>query len=97
MADSSLAGLAGNAQVTVYVGPLIVGTLKMGMLFNEAEAGLIPARSEETTSRMYHQDEIFISYSHQDTDIVRTFKQAYEALGHDVLIDFENCALANTE
>ncbi len=37
-ANASMADLAGNAQVTVYVGPLIVGTLKMGMLFNETEA-----------------------------------------------------------
>jgi hypothetical protein len=88
-ADPSLAGMAGNAQVTLYVGPLMVGTLKMGMLFNEREAGSVPARSEEASTRMYHYDEIFISYSHRDNDIVRTFKQAYEALGHNVLVDFE--------
>ncbi len=38
---------------------------------------------------MYHQDDIFISYSHRDTDIVKNCKKAYEALGHNVLIDFE--------
>lgn len=88
-ADASLAGMAGNARVTVYIGPLIVGTLKMGMLFNETEAALGPVRSEETNARMYHQDEIFISYSHRDTDVVRLCKKAYESLGHNVLIDFE--------
>jgi len=88
-AEPSQAGMAGNALVTVYVGPLIVGTLKMGMLFNETEAGPGSARSEEVNGRLYHQDEIFISYSHRDTDIIRTCKQAYEALGHNVLIDFE--------
>jgi anti-sigma B factor antagonist len=88
-ADASLADTAGNAQVTIYVGPLIVGTLKMGMLFNETEADPGSARSEETSARMYHQDDIFISYSHRDTEVVRNCKKAYEALGHNVLIDFE--------
>lgn len=88
-AEASQAGMAGNALVTIYVGPLIVGTLKMGMLFNETEAGPGPVRSEEANARMYHQDDIFISYSHQDTDIVRNFKHAYESIGHNVLIDFE--------
>jgi len=88
-AGAALAGMAGNAQVTVYVGPLIVGTLKMGMLFNETEAGPGPVRSEEVNAKMYRQDDIFVSYSHRDTDIVHNFKQAYEAIGHNVLVDFE--------
>jgi anti-sigma B factor antagonist len=88
-ADVTLADMAGNARVTIYVGPLIVGTLKMGMLFNETEADTGSARNEEVSGQMYHQDDIFISYSHLDTEIVRNCKQAYEALGHNVLIDFE--------
>ena len=88
-ADASLADMAGNVQVTFYVGPLIVGTLKMGILFNETEADAGPIRSEEARGRMYHQDDIFISYSHRDTEVVRNCKKAYEALGHNVLIDFE--------
>jgi anti-sigma B factor antagonist len=88
-AEASQAGMAGNARVTVYAGPLIVATLKMGMLFNETESSPGPAHSEEANARMYHQDDIFISYSHQDTDLVRSCKKAYEALGHNVLVDFE--------
>ena len=88
-ADASLADMAGNAQVTIYVGPLIVGTLKMGILFSEAEAESRSTRSEEASARMYRQDDIFISYSHRDTDLVKLCKKAYEALGHNVLIDFE--------
>jgi len=88
-ADSSLADMAGNIWVSIYVGPLIVGTLKMGILFNETEASRKPDRSEEVRGQMYHQDDIFISYSHRDTDIVKNCKKAYEALGHNVLIDFE--------
>jgi hypothetical protein len=88
-AEASLAGLAANATVTLYVGPLIVGTLKMGMLFQETEAEPGSLENEETQGRMYHQDDIFISYSHRDTEVVRRCKEAYEALGHNVLIDFE--------
>jgi len=88
-ADESMADLAGNARVTIYVGPLIVGTLTMGILFNETEADPGPVQSEEVSSRMYHQDDIFISYSHRDTEVIRSCKKAYEALGHNVLIDFE--------
>jgi anti-sigma B factor antagonist len=88
-ADASMVDMAGNAQVTIYIGPLIVGTLKMGMLFNAAEANLSFVRSAEVNSQIYHQEDIFVSYSHLDTDIVKTCKKAYEALGHNVLIDFE--------
>jgi anti-anti-sigma factor len=88
-AKASMADMAENARVTIYVGPLIVGTLKMGMLFNETEANLGFARSEEVSTQMYRQDDIFISYSHLDTNIVKNCKKAYEALGHNVLIDFE--------
>jgi len=88
-AEASLGGTAGNMQVTIYVGPLIVGTLKAGILFHDTEASLGPARSGETSNRMYRQDDIFISYSHRDTDIVQMCKKAYEALGHNVFVDFE--------
>ena len=88
-ADSSLADMAENVKITIYVGPLIVGTLRMGILFNETEVSQSSVRSEEVSGRMYNQDDIFISYSHQDTDIVKSCKKAYEALGHNVLIDFE--------
>lgn len=88
-ADASIADLAGNAQITIYVGPLIVGTLKMGMLFNTIETDPESVQSEEVSAQIYHQDDIFISYSHRDTEVIKICKKAYEALGHNVLIDFE--------
>jgi hypothetical protein len=88
-ANASLAGLAANALVTLYVGPLIVGTLRMGIIFHESVSDQVPTWNEEAQGRMYHQDDIFISYSHRDTEVVRRCKEAYEALGHNVLIDFE--------
>ena len=86
-ADASMADMAGNGTVTVYVGPVIGAILKMGMLFNAAEASLGPESSGETTTQMYREDEIFMSYSHRDTDIVLNCQKAYEALGFSVLID----------
>lgn len=88
-AQATLAGTAGNVQVTVYVGPLIVATMKMGMLFHETEADVKSSQSEEASVSMYHRDDIFISYSHRDTDIVDLCKKAYEALGYNVLVDYE--------
>ena len=88
-ADASLIDLAGNGLVTIYVGPVIVGTLKMAMLFNETEADISSVGSEEVTGQMYRQDEIFISYSHRDTAIIRNCQRAYDALGFNVLIDSE--------
>ena len=57
------------------------------MLFNEVESGSGPGRSEETTTWMYPEDEIFMSYSHRDTEIVLNCQKAYEALGFTVMID----------
>ena len=38
---------------------------------------------------MYHQEDIFISYSHKDSEVVLACKKAYEALGFNVLIDID--------
>ncbi len=92
-AGKDLVGTAGNLRVTVYVGPLIVAMIKSGMLFNEATA--VPAPPEisdnaaAASAHMYRRDQIFISYSHQDTPVVLACKNAYQALGFGVLIDIE--------
>jgi serine/threonine-protein kinase len=92
-AGKDLAGTAGNLRVTVYVGPLIVAMIKSGMLFNEAAAVTAPPEKPDNaaaaTAHMYRRDQIFISYSHQDTPVVLACKNAYQALGFGVLIDIE--------
>jgi hypothetical protein len=86
-ADKSLAEDAAKGSIDLYVGPLIVGTLKLAFLVS---ATLPPnPLPQEEHGTMYHQDDIFISYSHKDTDIVAGFKKAYEAIGNNVLIDVE--------
>ena len=86
-ADKSLVDDAARGRVDIYVGPLIVGTLKLALLVSEsAPQGSAP---QEEHGSMYQQDDIFISYSHKDTDIVLGFKKAYEAIGNNILIDID--------
>lgn len=88
LANKSLVDDAAKGTITIYVGPLIVGTVKFAMLFNDANE--ISLTEVEVRSRMYHRDKIFISYSHKDTDIALAFKKVHEATGYDVLIDIDD-------
>jgi len=87
-AAPSLKGDAASGQITFYVGPMIVGTLKFAMLFDGAREGA--PNEHEVRAQMYHHDKIFISYSHKDTGIALAFKKVHEATGHDVLIDIDD-------
>jgi hypothetical protein len=85
--DKSLANDAARGQIDIYAGPIIVGTLRLAMLINEADSQ-VQSENEEHSS-MYRQEDIFVSYSHKDSDIVRACKKAYKALGFNVLIDID--------
>lgn len=87
-ADKSLLDDAAKGHITIFVGPLIVGTVKFAMLFNNKDE--MPSLEQEEHSKMYHKDKIFISYSHKDTEIVLAFKKVHEATGYDVLIDIDD-------
>jgi hypothetical protein len=84
-ADPVLADDAARGQINIYVGPLLVGTLTFAMLFSKTAPNLVPPHEE--SSRMYRQEDIFVSYSHKDTEVVLACKKAYQALGFNVLID----------
>jgi len=87
-ADKSLEGDAAKGYINIFVGPVIIGSLKFSMLINDKE---IPKENkQEEHCSMYKKDKIFISYSHQDTDIVLAFKKVHEATGYDVLIDIDS-------
>ncbi len=86
-ADKSLSDDAVKGQITIYVGPLIVGTLKFAMLFNDKE--MKPVEHEEC-AKMYGNDDVFISYSRKDTEVARAFKNILEATGLDVFLDVDN-------
>lgn len=85
--DNSLINDATNGQINFYVGPIIVGTLKLAMLVNDTETSELVNNEEH--GRMYHQDDIFVSYSHKDSPVVLACKRAYQALGFNVLIDID--------
>jgi hypothetical protein len=91
-ASKDLAGSAGNGMVSIFVGPLIVGTIKLALLFEET--GALPpvnlSTNQQTTTTMYKQEQIFVSYSHTDTPVVLACRNAYQALGYDVLIDVDD-------
>ena len=87
-AEQSLLDDAAKGHINIFVGPLIVGSLKFAMLFNNSDELSTPDHEEH--SEMYRKDAIFVSYSHKDTEIVEAFKLVHQATGHDVLIDIDN-------
>jgi hypothetical protein len=89
-ADKKLSGTAANVLITIYVGPLIAAALKMGMLL--LEPGEVPQTIPDNaavTGNLYRAEQIFVSYSHADAPVVRACRNAYKALGYDVLIDVD--------
>jgi pSer/pThr/pTyr-binding forkhead associated (FHA) protein len=88
LAKQELSGSAGNGRINIFAGPLLVGTLKLALLFEEQDA-LLPAKDRNTqvTESLYKQ--IFASYSHDDSLIVLTCRNVYKALGFNILIDID--------
>ncbi|HEU0294219.1 MAG TPA: protein kinase [Anaerolineales bacterium] len=87
-ADPSLADAAANGQISIYAGPIIIGTLKFAMLFTETLTADGPEHEEQ--ARMYLSNRIFISYSHKDTDFALMVRNVLRAVGYDVLIDIDD-------
>jgi serine/threonine protein kinase len=87
-ADQSLGDDAATGQISIHVGPLIIGTLKFAMLFNETATPSVTEHEEQ--ARMYPTNRIFISYSHKDTDLALMFRNVLEAVGYDVLLDIDD-------
>ena len=90
-ADMGLVGLASSGEISIYAGPLLIGMLKISLFFNDQgllPAGAIVEEHSEVTGGIYHQ--LFVSYSHKDTDVVKMCRNIYRALGLTVLIDSDN-------
>ena len=90
-ADMGLVGLASSGEISIYAGPLLIGMLKISLFFNDQglpPAGAIVEEHSEVTGGIYHQ--MFVSYSHKDTDVVKICRNIYRALGLTVLIDTDN-------
>jgi hypothetical protein len=90
-ADRTLAGSTRNIDITIYVGPLIIASLKIWLRFVEQPS---PPSVEDNINRTetstYYYRRIFTSYSHADSPVVLACRNTYQALGLDVLIDIDN-------
>ncbi len=86
-AEKALANDAARGQIDIYVGPILIGGLKFALLLNGMNTRVADDQIEYAP--MYRQEDIFISYSHKDSELVLSCKKAYEALGFKVLIDID--------
>lgn len=87
-ADKSLEDDVADGYIDFYVGPVIIGSLKFAMLFSSSVDRSVAFQEEQSV--MYHNDKIFLSYSHKDSEIVLAFKKVHKATGYQVLIDTDN-------
>jgi FHA domain/TIR domain len=88
--DQRLAGTTGSGEITLYAGPLIIGSVKVSMRFLQQE--LTPHREEKKNlaeASAYLYKRIFTSYSHQDTPVVLACRNVYKALGFESLTDID--------
>jgi hypothetical protein len=71
--------------------PLVIAELRGGILFEAAEQAYAsnPFENEPITTTPYRAEEIFVSYSHRDSDVVEACRNAYRALGYRVLMDID--------
>ena len=79
-------GQAVNGSVRVYAGPYLRGEIPISIFVQDPQARVkTPGGFISVFARAYHK--IFASYSHSDTNVVRTCEAATEALGDRYLID----------
>ncbi len=88
IADTSLLDDAAKGEIDIFAGPLIIGSLKFAMLFNDKNTS--PTTDYEEHARMYNKDDVFISYSRKDKEVARAFKNVLEATGLDVFLDVDD-------
>jgi len=90
MPEEELAGSASNGEISVYVGPLIVATLKIAFLFETKEQNVISGVKDDVgkvTSYVYQR--IFASYNHDDSSVVLACRNVSKILGNEYLIDID--------
>jgi uncharacterized protein YjbI with pentapeptide repeats len=74
-----------SGEIYIYAGPLLIGILKLSLLF--VQQGQLPAtvRSVQETAGIYQR--MFVSYSHDDRVVVQRCRNMYRALGLTILMD----------
>ena len=79
-------GQAANGAVRIYAGPYLRGEIPISIFVQDPQARIkTPGGVISVFARAYHK--IFASYSHKDTEVVRTCEAATEALGDRYLRD----------
>jgi hypothetical protein len=86
-ARRDLAGLSRNGRINIFAGPLLVGTLRMAMLFEEQER-IDPLIEDAAISTKPYQG-IFASYSHHDKVVMQACQDMYRTLGFDALLQID--------
>lgn len=84
--DLRWAGATGAGEIILLAGPLIIASLRILLRF--AELGTQPEPDREGISVARYQN-IFTSYSPDDSAIVQALRRAYEALGDKSFLDIE--------
>jgi hypothetical protein len=75
-----------NGRIAFYVGPILVAEVKFwAHLSNDADEYIADAPGAQATATSYQA--VFVSYSHDDTNIVRQLEKAYRVLGLQYLRD----------
>lgn len=83
---SARPGQAANGSVRIYAGPYLRGEIPISIFVQDPQARIkTPGGVISVFARAYHK--IFASYSHKDTEVVRTCEAATEALGDRYLRD----------
>ncbi len=86
-ARRDLAGLSRNGRINIFAGPLLVGTLRMAMLFEEQER-IDPLIEDAAISTKPYQN-IFASYSHHDKAVMQACQDMYRTLGFDASLQVD--------
>jgi DNA-binding NarL/FixJ family response regulator len=73
--------------MSVYVGPLEIASVRFAIQVVAEQGEDQPKRVAQASAAIYQR--IFASYSHRDTAIVQACTQAFKALGHEILIDYD--------
>jgi hypothetical protein len=80
-------GTAINGRVAFFVGPILIGEVKIWTYLAESDQDLASVGPGRTTGDAFRR--IFPSYSHVDVDIVEELKSAYRAIGDQFLQDVD--------
>jgi hypothetical protein len=92
--DPSLAGDAASGQIAIYANGLVIGTIKLALLFCDAGPAPVDREQQEAGGRMFLESQIFISYSHKDKEIVKLMRDFIRGLGYRTLIDIDELRAA---